>query len=391
MIQVTFQADPERPPNIKIITGYQMLKRITGSSLLILCSLFTPLSPSSASEQLTPDRLSASALTREGAEKSLLLSVSNTGKRLVAAGEQGVIVYSDDQGKKWQQASVPASTLLTSIKFTDNQTGWAIGHDGLVLKTTDSGSSWKSVLSGNEINQLRITALENLLGSMTTDNYTPEQIEDTEYALDDAVIAQEEGPTSPLLDMLFLNSSHGFLIGAYGTMLETRDAGQSWQFIGHKLPNPEGFHLNRIYQLKSGRLLILGEAGLLLASDDKGESWLNLDSPYDGSFFSAAESDALYIMGLRGNTFRFDDQNQNWQRVELPVAATINDAIVVEDQIIMVGQGGTLLRQKGTGFEPLGKRQLRTFTSLTQVTDSLIITGETGIVHLSLSGKEAAQ
>lgn len=391
MIQVTFQADPERPPNIKIITGYQMFKRITGSSLLILCSLFTPLSSSSASEQLTPDRLSTSALTREGAEKSLLLSVANTGKRLVAAGEQGVIVYSDDQGKKWQQASVPASTLLTSIKFTDNQTGWAIGHDGLVLKTNDSGSSWKSVLSGNDINQLRISALENLLGSMTTDNFTPEQIEDTEYALDDAVIAQEEGPTSPLLDMLFLNSSHGFLIGAYGTMLETRDAGQSWQFIGHMLPNPEGFHLNRIYQLKSGRLLILGEAGLLLVSDDKGESWLNLDFPYDGSFFSAAESDALYIMGLRGNTFRFDDQNQNWQRVQLPVAATINDAIVVEDQIIMVGQGGTLLRQEGTGFEPLGKRQLRTFTSLTQVADSLVITGETGIVHLSLIGKEAAQ
>ena len=390
-MQVTFQNHQEGPPNIKIITGYQMLKRITGSSLLILCSLFTPLSPSSASEQLTSDRLSTSALTREGAEKSLLLSVANTGKRLVAAGEQGVIVYSDDQGKKWHQASVPASALLTSIKFTDTQTGWAIGHDGLVLKTTDSGSSWKSVLSGNDINQLRITALENLLGSMTTDDFTPEQIEDTEYALDDAVIAQEEGPTSPLLDMLFLNSSHGFLIGAYGTMLETRDAGQSWQFIGHELPNPEGFHLNRIYQLKSGRLLILGEAGLLLASDDNGESWLNLDSPYDGSFFSAAESDSLYIMGLRGNTFRFDDQNQNWQSVELPVAATINDAIVVEDQIIMVGQGGTLLRQKGTGFEPLGKRQLRTFTSLTQVADSLVITGETGIVHLSLIGKEAAQ
>lgn len=391
MIQVTFQNHQEGPPNIKIITGYEMQKRITGSTLLLLCSLFTPLSPSSASEQLTSDRLSTAALTREGAEKSLLLSIANTGKRLVAAGEQGVIVYSDDQGKKWQQATVPASTLLTSIKFTDTQTGWAIGHDGLVLKTTDGGSRWEPVLTGNDINQLRIEALENLLGSMTADQFTAEQIEDTEYALDDAVIAQEEGPTSPLLDMLFLNSSHGFLIGAYGTILETRDAGQSWQFIGHKLPNPEGFHLNRIYQLQSGRLLILGEAGLLLASDDKGENWFNLDSPYDGSFFSAAESDALYIMGLRGNTFRFDEQRQNWQRVKLPVAATINDAIVVDDQIIMVGQGGTLLRQQGSGFKPLGKRQLRTFTSLTQVNASLVITGETGIVHLSLTDKGAAQ
>jgi len=390
-MQVTFQNHQERPPNIKIITGYQMLKRITGSSLLILCSLFTPLSSSSASEQLTPDRLSTSALTCECAENSLLLSIANTGKRLVAAGEQGVIVYSDDQGKKWKQATVPVSTLLTSIKFTDTQTGWTIGHDGLVLKTIDSGSNWEPVLTGNNINQLRITALENLIGSMTTENSTPAQIEDTEYALDDAVIAQEEGPTSPLLDMLFLDSSHGFLIGAYGTILETKDAGQNWQFIGHKLPNPEGFHLNRIYQLKSGRLLILGEAGLLLASDDQGESWYILDSPYDGSFFSAAESDALYIMGLRGNTFRFDDQNQNWQRVELPVEATINDAIVVDNQIIMVGQGGTLLRQHVTGFQPLGKRQLRTFTSLTQVTDALVITGETGIVHLSLKDKGAAQ
>lgn len=332
------------------------------------------------------ERLNTPVLQRVDAEKSLLLAITQVEQRLIAVGEQGVIVYSDDKGKHWLQAQVPTSTLLTAVKFVDKQHGWAVGHDGVVLSSDDGGSSWKRVLTGNEINQLRAEQLQKLMDNVSASGLSDEQRENLEYQLDDALLAVEEGATQPLLDLLFFDRETGFLIGAYGTLLRTADGGQNWQSIGHQLPNPDGLHLNRIYALSNGQLLILGEAGLLLTSHDKGQSWTAIESPYQGSLFTAVETEHLYLMGLRGNTFRTQLGNPglDWEKVELPAQATINDALVVDNQLILAGQGGVLLRQIGEQFAPLGERQLRSFTALTQLENTLFVTGETGITRIDL-------
>jgi len=65
------------------------------------------------------------------AASSLLLDVTHAGERLVAAGDRGHILYSDDGGASWTQAKVPTRQLLTAIYFADAQHGWAVGHDAL--------------------------------------------------------------------------------------------------------------------------------------------------------------------------------------------------------------------------------------------------------------------
>ena len=80
-----------------------------------------------------------SAMTTE----ALLLDAVQTGNRLVAVGEYGHVILSDDQGESWQQAnSVPTRNTLTSVMFLDNQTGYAVGHEATILKTSDGGNNW---------------------------------------------------------------------------------------------------------------------------------------------------------------------------------------------------------------------------------------------------------
>src|SRR5687768_9473515 len=59
------------------------------------------------------------------AEGSLLLDLAFAGQRLVAVGERGHVMLSDDHGATWRQAkSVPTRVLLTAVFFVDSEYGW---------------------------------------------------------------------------------------------------------------------------------------------------------------------------------------------------------------------------------------------------------------------------
>ena len=70
------------------------------------------------------------------------LDIAYADNRIVAVGDRGKILYSDDQGDHWTQAITPSEVLLTSVCFADARHGWAVGHDALVLASSDGGESW---------------------------------------------------------------------------------------------------------------------------------------------------------------------------------------------------------------------------------------------------------
>src|SRR5688572_33454441 len=79
--------------------------------------------------QLDPnDAANKPAAIEPLAANSLLLDLAVAGARLVAVGERGHVLLSDDQGATWRQAtSVPTRVMLTSVYFVDGQYGWAVG------------------------------------------------------------------------------------------------------------------------------------------------------------------------------------------------------------------------------------------------------------------------
>ena len=80
-------------------------------------------------------------------QRLLLLDASRLGNRIVAVGDHGYIVLSDDGGKSWRRAKAPAAPLLTAVDFADDKLGLAVGHDTTILQTGDGGETWTQRLS----------------------------------------------------------------------------------------------------------------------------------------------------------------------------------------------------------------------------------------------------
>src|SRR5262245_33110933 len=68
-------------------------------------------------------------LTANTMQRLLLVDGERFGSRIVAVGDRGYIVISDDQGKSWKRAKAPPAPLLTALDFLDDQVGIAVGHD----------------------------------------------------------------------------------------------------------------------------------------------------------------------------------------------------------------------------------------------------------------------
>ncbi|WAG81565.1 YCF48-related protein [Metapseudomonas furukawaii] len=259
--------------------------------------------------QQTPARTSnpldmPSRMSRLAAHGALL-DIAQTNGRLIAVGERGHVLLSDDGGANWTQAAMPVSVTLTAVHFADRQTGWAVGHSGVVLRTEDGGSHWTRQTDGRALAAALADALHaaQAAGKSALVNKLQRFI--------------DEGPDKPLLDVLFLDTRRGFAVGAYGLMLATDDGGEHWRVACELLDDEEDRHIYVIRKL-GDTLLLAGEQGLLYRSTDGGNSFARLESPAEGSWFGlVGTSDELLLLGLRGALYRSTDGGGHWHR--LPV------------------------------------------------------------------------
>lgn len=303
--------------------------RIWLACLLLACILPPQSQASTKSKYQYPDTyvLQTSPINRQ-ATSSLLLDLIRVGSRLLALGQGGHILYSDDQGQSWQQAQVPTTSLLTSITFSDARTGWAVGHQGLILRTQDAGASWQIAYRHAEylaqaaqtqlpILRARVAQLSQAVqnASAHPSSDLEAELEQARWDLEDARFLYQPEALPPLLDIHFSSPQQGWAAGAYNTLIHTQDGGQTWQPISQRLPNPDGMHLYAITHLQE-KIFIAGEGGFLAYSTDQGQHWSRLDSPYQGSWFNIQadpQQAYLYLLGLRGHAFVSQDQGQSWQ------------------------------------------------------------------------------
>jgi len=318
--------------------------------VVLIATILVWLTPAwSANNQLT-----LPAVKSERASGSILLDVTRAGDRLVVVGERGHILFSDDNGSTWLQASVPVSVTLTAVHFPSKEKGWVVGHDGVVLHTVDGGENWELQLDGMKVNELLVkqyekqvidkrAELESIDDSKKED--VSIELENITYSLEDTQIAIENNALKSFMDVWFADEQTGFVIGSYGIMFQTEDGGRSWEPSGHRLNNRDGFHLNAIASGKSG-LFIAGEAGTLYRSTDEGKHWSNLESPYQGSFFAIVaneNNDQIYAFGLRGNAFLSEDGGQRWRQIKTQVETSLFGASILQDGSLAVASSTILI------------------------------------------------
>jgi len=341
------------------------------------------------------------------APESLLLDITTAGDRIVAAGERGHILYSDDGGRSWIQAAVPTTQMLTSIYFISPQRGWAAGHDGLILVSDDGGAHWRVQRDGIAVQQqanleLREAAyqqVDQLQQALAAANDGDR--EELEMALDDAVmdledadLALKEAPfASPLMDIWFQDRDRGWAVGAFGTLLATRNGGKQWSNEAGVVDNPDEFHLNAVTGDGAGRVFIAGEGGVMYRSFDGGENWETLEPFYGGSWFGAVYNpvnEFLLVFGLRGHLYRSADFGTSWQPVIGKNQMTLAGGNISDDgRIVLVGAVGAVLRSSdgGLSFDEAMLPERLSLSSALWRGDRQVLVGQGGIRVISVESR----
>jgi photosystem II stability/assembly factor-like uncharacterized protein len=319
------------------------------------------------------DSLDTPAQKTALASSSVMQGVVRAGKRLVAVGERGHIVFSDDGGGRWLQSEVPVAADLTAVHFPTAEQGWAVGHGGVVLHSRDGGRHWVKQLDGRQAADLAFAYYRDRA-----------QNEQGARALEQARWLVAEGADKPFLDVWFDNERVGYIVGAFNLIFKTDDGGQSWEPWLHRIDNPGGLHLYAIRGSGAG-LYIAGEQGLVLRLDAAGRRFVSVATPYKGSYFGLlVKSDMLLVYGLRGNAYRSVDGGRRWIRSDTGISSGITGGAALDDgRLVLVSQSGQVLvsRDEGASFAPLAVDPPLPFHGVTPAGSNAIALAGMGGVH----------
>ncbi|MCO4798010.1 MAG: hypothetical protein KC484_02265 [Colwelliaceae bacterium] len=318
---------------------------------------------------LKAEQQAIAALQSPLAVKSMLFDITNVNDDfMVAVGERGHILRSQDVDN-WQQVQVPTQSTLTAVTFINSLLGWAVGHDGVILHSSDGGLTW-------EIQQF----LPHI--------------------------------QKPLLDVAFKNAKDGVALGAYGLFFRTTDGGNTWiqeyhtslltqddlDYLEELKQEDEQIyleerssilpHFNRVF-LDGRTTYLVGEVGLIAKSYDFGQNWQRFDDIYQGSFFDLARTQHgnLLAVGLRGNSFRSLTNGTPWQKSETFVTTLLNSIVVAGDkQLFILGNNGVLLESNddGSSFTKILQNDGKALMSGTIFKKQLVIASEVGIKVLQV-------
>lgn len=287
-----------------------------------------------APDPIAVDPASLNSELMPRAANSLLLDIAIATSRAVVVGERGHVLVSETR-REWRQIeNVPTRSTLTGVTAVGDKL-WAVGHDGVILHSTDGGLVWQ---------RQRVAPYDS----------------ERSDALNGA----------PLLDVLFLDENNGFAIGAYALMLRTRDGGTTWErqamvpeLAAESAADDEDGdwtfdsaeleleaetdpHLNAIARTGDGSLMIVAERGAAFVSTNGGNEWQRLKMPYEGSMFGVIgyQGRKVLAFGLRGNVYESADLGITWAKVDTGVNLSLfGGTSTPGGGAVLVGANGMVL------------------------------------------------
>lgn len=298
-----------------------------------------------------PSRLSVEVMRR--VPDALVLAIADGDQRAIAVGERGHVLVSESR-QDWRQiAGVPTRSTLTAVTAVGNR-AWAVGHDQVIIHSSDGGLTWvrqrAKPFDEDEVDDPRNGA--PFLDVIFLD-------QDTGFAVgayglmlrtDNAGATWTRVPITAGTEAAAANEA------AAGSESEEDE----WTFSEEDLALDEESdpHLNAIVQTGDGSLFVAAERGSAFRSSDQGKTWERIQLPYEGSMFGAIgyAGRRVLVFGLRGNSLESHDLGETWKAIDTGTELSLQGGaalgnggavIVGNDGLVIVrGEDGALRRLK---------------------------------------------
>jgi photosystem II stability/assembly factor-like uncharacterized protein len=233
-------------------------------------------------------------------EDAFLLSLARSGKIVLAVGDDGAILRSADDGAHWSVVAAPTRAALTRVIMQPGGADYAVGFDATILRSDDDGLRWTRQFS-------------------------------------------DDRADNPLFGVVSLPGGAALAVGGFGHAYASAANGAPWR-KQPILAADDDFHLNDVLRVESGRLLLVGEAALLMVSENAGVSWQHINVPVQGSLFGAvaASPQSWLAFGLRGHLLATGDAGAHWRIIESGTTAELLGGTRLQDgRVVIVGNRGT--------------------------------------------------
>lgn len=278
---------------------------------------------------------------------------SVTQDTVYAVGEDGTVLKTTNGGNTWQIKNEVAGIVdqLFAVQFVSGTVGWAAGEYGQVIKTTDGGLTWfpQFVPTVSDLYAVYFTsASQGWVGGnggqiFSTTNGGLSWNPDTTHS----------GNT--IFGIYFRNSTTGWAVGTNGEVLTSTNGGNSWT---HQTSGTsQALYSIQFTSATTG--MVVGSFGTILKTANAGVTWTPIASPTDLSLYAIQFTSALNgsAVGAYGELVRTTDGGVTWIGLSTP---TSNDLYAVRFAPstgigIAVGDYGTILgtTDAGATWHPL--------------------------------------
>ncbi len=220
------------------------------------------------------------------------------GKNIWVCGYQGLIASSKENGLSgsWEVQQTPGDDMwLTSIWFTDENNGWAVGKLGVMLYTQNGGQTWQKYSSPvGEMHFSRVFFTDSgngyILGTQKLDNMGF-LLKTTDAGMNWNTVKFNTN-SSLNYGLFFTDKNNGWVCGSKGIIEHTSDGGRTWktqQYFGS-----DRWDLNDICFVSPAEGWACGNRGELYYTDNGGNSWRKINTG-ETRDFKALEFNGPYL------------------------------------------------------------------------------------------------
>lgn len=190
-----------------------------------------------------------------------------------------------------------------------NSTGYIVGNNGYVLKSTDNGTSWNQISTGysSSFNTVNIIDDNNII--LSTSN---------------SIIKTDNGgttweslsiPNSAVNKTSFINSLVGHAVCNNGIILKTIDGGENW-YTTKDDSNTFPSDYFTVYFVNENIGFATREHDNIYKTTDAGETWVEISGTVNAIFdFHFLDENNGFATGEYGATYKTNDGGITWNQI----------------------------------------------------------------------------
>ncbi|MFC5626670.1 YCF48-related protein [Algoriphagus winogradskyi] len=287
-------------------------------------------------------------------------------------GQQGAVYVTSNGATTVVSRPINEPLDLVGLDYWNNSFGYVGSNAGKIFRTSNSGSTWVPVpaQTAETITGFYLFA-PSVLYVTGTNGYIARSF-DSGGTWDAAGI--QTNTTENLRDVTYFDYQVGFAMGDNGQISWT-NGGNTWE----NLPKLTSENLNALSKLDSSTAIIVGDAGVILKSEDMAKTWRKIDVPYTENFTSVDFWDNYlgFISGENGLILQTKDGGESWIQIPTGTGRNLSGVSVGTPTVAFaVGDDGTILRyeciQPTDLSEIIGEGQLCQTIGQYAITDAAI-------------------